>query len=164
MDGFGLLVGHLLGDYVLQNDWQAANKVNAHPGPNPDPEYRLLGVHEAAHGLTDGERATCVKAAEWNLKAAAYRTGHLACTVHCTLYTLAVWLCSCWWMPWWGLVVCFLAHWPIDRFRLARLWMVHISGQRAFATGPLSPWSIIVVDNVFHLLTLFLIGVGAGLR
>jgi hypothetical protein len=36
--------------------------------------------------------------------------------------------------------------------------MVHCSGQRAFATGPLSPWSVIVVDNTIHLLVLYLIG------
>ena len=115
MDGFFLLLGHLLGDYVLQNDWQAANK--------------------------------------WRSSA--------ACTVHCLLYTLAVWACSFWWLPWWGPVVCFLAHWPIDRFRLAGRWMALV-GQERFATGPLAPWSIIVVDNVGHLLTLGLIAGMAG--
>lgn len=110
MDGFGLLVGHLLGDYVLQDDWQAVNKTRS----------------------------------------------SLACAVHCTLYTLAVWLCSFWWLPWWGLLVCWLAHFPLDRWRLARRWMS--LRQEAFATGPLSPWSVVVVDNTLHLLTLFLIG------
>lgn len=61
-------------------------------------------------------------------------------------------------MPMWGLAVCFLAHWPIDRFRLAGRWMRNVSGQKAFATGLLSPWSIIVVDNVAHVATLFVIG------
>ena len=119
MQGFGLLIGHLLGDYIAQNDWQAANK--GAPGAQ----------------------------------------GHLACTVHCLLYTLAVWACSFRWMPWWGLAVCFMAHWPIDRYRLARLWMVHLSGQKAFATGTLSPWSIIIVDNTFHLLTLYMIALAS---
>lgn len=130
MVGFGLLCGHLLGDYILQNDWMARNKVNQLPGPGGDYHQR------------------------WKI----WWTGHLACTAHCLLYTLAVWLCSCWWMPMWGLAVCFAMHWPIDRFRLARRWMVYVSGQKEFATGALSPWSIIIVDNVFHLLTLFAIG------
>ena len=123
MESLGLLVGHLLGDYVVQNDWMAKNK-----------SLPFLPRHDK--GLD----------------------GDLACTAHCLCYTLAVWVCSFWWMPWWGLVACFLVHWPIDRFRLAGPWMRNLSGQYEFATGPLSPWSIIVVDNTAHLLTLFLIG------
>lgn len=112
MNGFGLLVGHLLGDYVFQNDWQAANKTKS----------------------------------------------SMACAVHCFLYTLAVWLCACWWLPWWGVATCWLAHFPVDRFGLARRWMIHVSGQEKFATGALAPWSVIVVDNTFHLSVLFVIG------
>lgn len=116
MDGFGLLVGHMLGDYIVQNDYLASNKTSS----------------------------------------------NFACFVHCVLYTLAVWACSFWWMPWWGLVACLAVHFPIDRWRLATLWMKNVSGQTAFATGPLAPWSIIVVDNTFHLLTLFIIALAAG--
>ena len=47
---------------------------------------------------------------------------------------------------------------PIDRFRLAKVWMMRVSGQTVFATGPLAPWSIIIVDNVFHIVTLAVIG------
>ena len=133
MTGFFLLLGHLLGDYVFQNDWMASNKTKP---------------------LCWGERYEAGK------RTTAYREellGHLTCTVHCLLYTLVVWACSFWWMPWWGLVACFLIHWPVDRFRLAGWWMKNVSGQTAFATGPLSPWSIILVDNVFHLLTLAVI-------
>ena len=132
MDGFGLLIGHLIGDYIVQNDWMAANK-----------SYRRQWRSPSDPRIQD--------------EMAAWKKGHLACTLHCLLYTLAVWACSFWWMPWWGLLVCFAVHWPIDRFRLARLWMERVSGQKAFATGPFSPWSIIVVDNVFHLMTLFVI-------
>lgn len=115
MDGFMLLLGHLLGDYVLQNDWQAQNKT----------------------------------------------TRSLHCTVHCLLYTAAVWACSFWWMPWWGVAACFALHWPVDRFRLARRWM-KLTGQEQFATGVFSPWSIIVVDNVGHLVVLAGIAAAAG--
>lgn len=118
MIGFSLLCGHLLGDYILQNDWMAANK--------------------AKRG--------------WE--------GWAACVVHCVLYTLAVWLCSRSWVwdwPLWGLLVVGVAHFAFDRYRLARWWMVNVSGQKAFATGSLSPWSVIIVDNVFHLLTLWVL-------
>jgi hypothetical protein len=134
MEGFYLLVGHMLGDYIVQNDWQAKWKTN----PPPDGE---CGPRE---------------------RAARQNTADLACTVHCLLYTLAVWLFSFSWMPWWGLAVCFVAHFVIDRFRLAGRWMRNVSGQAAFATGPLAPWSIIVVDNTFHLITLAVIAALAG--
>lgn len=68
MEGFGLLIGHLIGDYIIQNDYLALNKTK----------------------------------------------NSLICLLHCLLYTLAVWLCACWWMPWWGLVVCFATHFPIS--------------------------------------------------
>lgn len=138
MDGFGLLLGHLVGDYIVQNDWMAASKAVFAP----------KGERPAEH----------LKASDtWDEQLAASKVANLACTTHCLFYTLAVWAFSFWWMPWWGLAVCFAVHWPIDRFRLARWWMVNVSGQSAFATGMLSPWSIIVVDNTFHLLTLWVI-------
>lgn len=129
MNGFGLLCGHLIGDYILQNDWMAANKV------------------------VWGDKSQDAWA--WKVD----NMGHLACTVHCLCYTFAVALFSFWWMPWWGYLVTFLTHWPIDRFRLAKWWMIHVSGQKGFATGPLAPWSFIIVDNIWHLVTLFVIGV-----
>ncbi len=164
MDGFFLLAGHLVGDYVVQNDWQAANKTNPHPGPKPRYSFEYSGVLTADRTALD-ERNARWKAEDWDgyeSRQKAWLTGHLACTVHCLLYTLAVWACSFWWMPWWGAVACFAVHWPLDRFRLAGRWMRNVSGQKAFASGPLSPWSIIVVDNTFHLLTLGVIAALAG--
>jgi len=154
MESLGLIVGHLLGDYILQNDWQAKNKANPFAGHYPG---RWLSDEGGGAYYPDSQEA----ADAWQSKRVARNFGHVACLVHCLLYTLAVWACSFWWMPWWGLALCFAAHFPIDRFRLARLWMIHVAGQKDFATGPLSPWSIIVVDNTFHLLTLFLIGLAA---
>lgn len=154
MESFGLLLGHMLGDYVLQNDWQAKNKVNPYPGKQPAESW----------GKDSCEQRRLLNPAELALywsNVSAWRRGHFACTVHCLLYTLAVWACSFWWMPYWGLAVCFVAHWPVDRFRLARWWMVNVSGQKDFATGPLAPWSVIVVDNSIHLAVLFVIGLAA---
>ena len=50
-----------------------------------------------------------------------------------------------------------IPHFLIDRFKLARLWMR--MGQNEFATGALSPWSIIVVDQVLHLACLAFLAV-----
>lgn len=142
MDGFCLLLGHLVGDYIVQNDWMAKNKTAPYPRRmTADP-----GINTAQEIASENQ--------DWLKGFEAWWLGHLACTVHCACYTLAVWAFTWYWMPWWGLLACFLIHWPVDRFRLANHWMCLVSGQEKFATGPLSPWSIIVVDNTFHLLTL----------
>lgn len=152
LEGFSLLLGHLVGDYIFQNDWMAANKTNPLSGPAPEGFKRWWDMR------SEGEVVASLEEFEkFEKKLTAEFCGHLACTIHCLLYTLAVWLFSFWWMSWWGLLACLLAHWPVDRFRLARKWMEHVSGQKAFANGPFSPWSIIVVDNIFHLLTLWVI-------
>jgi hypothetical protein len=148
MNGFGLLVGHLVGDFIFQNDYVAANKSNPWPGAEPNVDNPL--------------RAMTTEHREWRARESGWRMGHVVCTAHCFFYTLAVWLFSYQWMPWWGLVVCLAAHWPIDRFRLAKAFMVRLNGQEGFATGPLAPWSVIVVDNTMHLLTLYLIGFFGG--
>ena len=162
MESFGLLVGHLLGDYIFQTDWQALNKTNPHPGEDPHSQRSWITTADAP--VSEETAKALSESRAWHEAYRKFWVGHLACTIHCVLYTFAVWLCSFWWMPWWGLVACFVAHWPIDRFRLAGAWMRNVSGQCAFATGPLAPWSIIVVDNVAHLLTLFVIGMIAQYR
>lgn len=146
MESLGLIVGHMVGDYIVQNDWMAANKGNAFPKQCTYND----GINTPGEGVLEINR--------WQREHQAWWLGNLACFVHCLCYTLSVWACSFWWMPWWGLLACFAIHFPIDRWRLAGWWMRNVSGQSAFANGPLSPWSIIIVDNTFHLLTLFVIG------
>lgn len=77
------------------------------------------------------------------------------CLLHCTLYTIVVGFAGLGSLHWSMLALCFFAHLFIDHFRLARKYM-SLAGQNDFATGVFSPWSIIVVDNTFHLLTLWL--------
>lgn len=156
MTGFFLLLGHLLGDFIVQNDWMASGKTIPHPGPKPVKRTTCEPGYSVIPGYWEQ------KIWDWEQAYRRWRRGHTICTVHCLLYTLAVWLCTFWWMPWWGLVLCFAVHWPIDRFRLAHWWMTRVSGQGSFATGPLSPWSVIVVDQVAHLATLGAIAALAG--
>ena len=103
------LIGHLVGDFLLQNDIQALNKT---------------------------------KSTSW-------------CLIHVLIYTITVAMIVQWPEHTWGF--CFavaIPHFVIDRWRLARkyMWLV---GQEQFATGPLSPWSIIVVDQVMHVVCLW---------
>ena len=150
MQGFGLLLGHLVGDYIVQNDWMAKWKTAEDGTATPEEHERITNAY--------GDHRKAILQDSWAQSRPTY-----ACTVHCLLYTLSVWAFSFWWMPWWGLLVCFAVHWPVDRFRLARKWMENVSGQKDFANGMFSPWSIIIVDNVFHLLTLWTIAVLAAL-
>lgn len=107
MDAFGLLVGHLVGDYIAQNDWMAQGK-------------------KKSSGI---------------------------CLIHCLLYTLAV--CVFGQVPphwgWWLAIL--VPHFLIDRTGFIVWWMRN-NGQEKFLQPPLGPWSIIAVDNTFHLVCL----------
>ncbi len=109
----GMIIGHLVGDYLLQNDWMAKNKTSS----------------------------------------------TLVCLIHAGLWTEAVRLLE--WDHWYllqGGPVSFwllVSHFLIDRYRLAWRSMAY-TGQLAFRDGPLSPWSIIVVDNTWHLVTIWI--------
>ena len=105
MDWF---VGHLVGDYLLQNDWMALNKKKA----------------------------------------------SFPCAVHCLVWSLCVWALASW--PAWTLVPMFVLHFIQDRTDIVKWWMDH-KGQERFAQPPMAPWSIIVVDNVLHIFTLYVI-------
>ncbi len=165
MHSFGLLVGHMVGDYLLQNDWMAKYKATPFHGKDPwkkaamDP-YRF----DADPEVEEYRQAIAAEYRQWLVARGTWWLGHLACTVHCLLYTLAVWLFSYEWMPWWGLAVCFAAHWPVDRFGLAAGWMRTCSGQKFFASKdhPMWPNGVVLVDNTFHLVVLCVIGKLAG--
>lgn len=112
----GAIVGHLVGDYLLQNDWMAEGK----------------------------------KRSSW------------ICALHAYLWTFSV----CWFAGWKPIVfnanyalaavILFLTHFIQDRAAIVPLWMDFI-GQRKFRTGPTSPWSIIVVDNVWHIVVIWVV-------
>lgn len=56
-----------------------------------------------------------------------------------------------------ALLFIFATHFLLDRYGLARYLMHKVLGQERFATGPLSPWSIIVIDNILHLWILWIV-------
>ena len=102
------IIGHLVGDYLLQNDWMALNK----------------------------------------------KQRSFPCIVHCLLWTAAVCAFSGWiTIP--IISVLFLAHFIQDRTNVVLFWMTRINRQPQFAQPPCAPWSIIVVDNVWHIVTLW---------
>lgn len=143
--GYMALLGHLVGDYIIQNDWMAAWKTRRNAT-----EEEMFREHLF---LLEGQgRADAIQCLHWRI---AFK-GMLACTIHCALYTLSVSIfCYAWITPS-AVALIFLAHWPVDRYRLAYLWMTRVSRQAHFARGIMAPWSVVVVDNTFHLLTIAL--------
>ena len=103
------LIGHLVGDFILQNDWMALNK-----------------------------------------KKSTYH-----CAVHCLIWTASVALmCGQFGMV--GIALLFVTHFIQDRTNAISNWM-ELVGQKQFRDGPCAPWSSIVVDQAFHLVTIWLI-------
>jgi hypothetical protein len=108
------IIGHLVGDYLLQNDWMALNKK----------------------------------------KAGAM--GFLACLIHATAWACAVCNFAGWTrdhpMPF---VVLLIVHFWQDRTGVVVWWMTKVNRQQQFVSGPCAPWSVIVVDNVWHIVSLW---------
>lgn len=111
----GAIIGHLFGDYIIQNDWMALNK----------------------------------------------KKDSFTCAIHCFLWAWSVMLFG---LPWsspssvWSPVclVLFATHYLQDRTAII-VWWMKFNGQEKFMTGSCSPWSIIVVDNVWHIVTIFIV-------
>lgn len=103
------IIGHLVGDYLLQNDWMANNK----------------------------------------------KRSSIICAIHCTLWTFSVCVFAGWW-TWQAFAVLWLTHFIQDRTQIILWWMrLKWKDQTLFATAPMAPWSIIVVDNVWHIVTIW---------
>lgn len=98
------IYAHLIGDYLLQNDWMAKNK----------------------------------------------KTSSFVCLAHIVTYILPFTFCG---FSWLQLFVIALQHFVQDRTSLVK-WFLENTGKSEFASPPMAPWSIIIVDNIFHILTI----------
>ena len=98
------IYAHLIGDYLLQNDWMAFGK----------------------------------KQKSW------------ICAVHVAAYMVPFLFCG---FAWWQLGIIAVQHFAQDRTGFV-MWLMKIKGSEKFATGACSPWSIIVTDNIIHILTI----------
>lgn len=103
------IIGHLVGDYLLQNDWMAMNK----------------------------------------------KKQTIPCVVHCMLWTASVTCFAGWWSVW-AASILYTTHFIQDGTQIVVWWMtLKWKDQSEFAKSPCGPWSIIVVDNVWHIVTLW---------
>lgn len=125
------IVGHLVGDYLLQNDWMAL-----------------------------GKKENCY-----------------VCMLHALLWTLCVCLFAGWPLQGaWIAPILFVTHFIQDHTNIVSWWMrlkwkdqsrfmqndqlerhfTNVNNQLVYALHPgLGPWSIIVVDNVWHIVTIW---------
>ena len=100
-------VGHLVGDFLAQNDYMAQGKKRSTP----------------------------------------------ICALHVLLYSVAVWSLTLW--PWWAILITAAAHFAQDRSKFID-WFFRVTGKEKFGQAPMAPWSVIVVDNSFHLVQLWI--------
>lgn len=101
------IFAHLIGDYLIQNDWMAKGK----------------------------------KTSSW------------ICTVHVATYMIPFLFCG---LEWWQLAAIAAQHWIQDRTNFV-VWMMNATGKGDFAKPPMAPWSIIVIDNIYHVLWIALV-------
>jgi len=83
------------------------------------------------------------------------KKSHIICGVHCLIWTLLV--------CYMGQIssvtaffILFASHFIQDRWNLIP-WYMKMIGQKNFTKPPLAPWSLIVVDNVWHIFTIWII-------
>lgn len=101
------LIAHLIGDFILQNDFMANHK----------------------------------KRNSW------------VCLLHVLLYVFPF---VCLNMFWWQLVLIGVQHYIQDRSSFIN-WFMRAKGSVQFATGACSPWSIILTDNIIHLIWIYFV-------
>lgn len=76
------------------------------------------------------------------------------CFVHCMIWTACVAAFAG--LGPLALAFIFACHFAQDRTHVVRWWMaLPWKNQTGFMKAPLSPWSMIVVDNVWHILQLY---------
>lgn len=171
MLGFELLLGHLLGDYILQDDWQAKYKAKSPAPPGPATYYRPAVPFPPAptdpdflakvEQWRDEQALAQVEADAWDNATAAvnryldqWPVNFGACLLHCFLYALAFLPVTAvtGLLPWWFYVGVGVLHFPVDYYKLAGRWM-RASRHAEFASPshPMFPWSIVVTDNIIHL-------------
>lgn len=72
------------------------------------------------------------------------------CLIHVSAYILPFAFCG---LHPWQIAIVAIQHFIQDRTGFV-VWLMKAKGSGQFATGPCAPWSIIVTDNILHILTI----------
>ena len=70
------------------------------------------------------------------------------CLVHILLYLIPFLFTP---LVWWKLALIGLQHFLQDRWNFVA-WFMRVKGSGQFALSPCGPWSVIVTDNILHIL------------
>lgn len=170
-----LLAGHLLGDWVVQTDWQAANKAwswrDRRPSEDSVPAYiaNLLARAKEFASYRETQLAKgpeCPNEIEPSPPAETPRQrwwySIRANQAHCLTYHLAMaaFVLPAWHT--WGTVLAFVVSWAshgfIDR-RWPVRWLLRNTGSPAFAE---QLWGVIAADQALHIVILALIAAAAS--
>ncbi len=73
------------------------------------------------------------------------------CTVHVAAYMVPFLFIG---LQWWQLGLIASQHWGQDRTKIV-VWYLKVCGKGELTTAPLAPWSIIITDNICHLVWIF---------
>lgn len=78
------------------------------------------------------------------------KTSSWMCLAHVCAYMIPFLLCG---LSLWQFAIIAAQHFAQDRTGFV-VWFMKWKGSEKFATGPCAPWSIIVTDNVIHVVTI----------
>jgi hypothetical protein len=78
--------------------------------------------------------------------------GHIACQLHCLLYTLPFLLIT---QSSWAIFTIYVTHFIIDRGNIIQ-WFMSTKWKGTFGQAPFAPWSTFLIDNILHITINFL--------
>jgi hypothetical protein len=76
------------------------------------------------------------------------KTKSVPALVHVIFYCIPFLFCN---LEWWQFSLIGLQHFIQDRTNFV-VWFMKFKGSEKFASGPCAPWSIILTDNILHIL------------
>lgn len=76
------------------------------------------------------------------------KTSNLFCGFHVVCYIVPFLMCG---LAWWQLLLIAAQHFIQDRTNFV-VWFMKAKGSAGFIEPPMGPWSIIVTDNILHIL------------
>ncbi len=80
--------------------------------------------------------------------AANKKKSQVACAIHSNTYLIPFLFCG---LLWWQVLLIGIQHHIQDNSNFV-IWFMNKSGSKNFTKAPMAPWSIIVVDNIFHVI------------
>jgi hypothetical protein len=88
-----------------------------------------------------------------DLMAREKKSNSVFCALHIFWYMMPFYFCG---LTWWQLALIAGQHYAQDRTHFVAWYMENL-GHRDFAKPPMAPWSIILTDNLFHIIWIYIV-------